>query len=405
MALFSLTDINFNLGKNRTNLFKSNFDQDNLRYPSDLGDVGKGHYMVFYVNVQKRTQFKNFTASSRTPSTILNRTNDTGDLLNKLYDFSVGQTAKANLQTANSDPNTNSGSEGRNSLFSDAKNYVTGALSNGGMFRSIVSTTDSIALYMPDTLNFTYNQNYDSASMSSEFGNLGLLVQGAAAGLDGVSSFINSGKQMSIQNLAPLVSSLSPFAAKGATELLKSAGFGGGAGTFAALTNLAGGVLSENPQLELIYSSPALRDFRYSFMFYPRDEKEATQVLDIIDKFKFHQAPEILGGTLGRFLVPPSEFDIEFHYNGKPNPNIPRVSTCVLQSIDIDYAPNGFAAYESATGTQATRGSTGMPVGIRMDLAFKEIDIITKQFFKNDRREKRSESELQASADLGDFNG
>ena len=401
MALFSLTDINFNPGTNRTNLFKSNFDQDNLRYPSDLGDVGKGHYMVFYVNVQKRTQFKNFSASSRTPSTILNRTNDTGDLLNKLYDFSVGQTAKANLQAANSDPNTNSGSEGRNSLFSDAKNYVTGALSNGGMFRSIISTTDSIALYMPDTLNFTYNQNYDSASMSSEFGNLGLLVQGAAAGLDGVSSFINSGKQMSIQNLAPLVSSLSPFAAKGATELLKSTGFGGGAGTFAALTNLTGGVLSENPQLELIYSSPALRDFRYSFMFYPRDEKEATQVLDIIDKFKFHQAPEILGGTSGRFLVPPSEFDIEFHYNGKPNPNIPRVSTCVLQSIDIDYAPNGFAAYESATGTQATRGSTGMPVGIRMDLAFKEIDIITKQFFKSTTKNRDTSQELNINQPAG----
>ena len=401
MALFSLTDINFNPGTNRTNLFKSNFDQDNLRYPSDLGDVGKGHYMVFYVNVQKRTQFKNFTASSRTPSTILNRTNDTGDLLNKLYDFSVGQTAKANLQAANSDPNTNSGSEERNSLFSDTKNYVTGALSNGGMFRSIISTTDSIALYMPDTLNFTYNQNYDSASISSEFGNKGLLVQGAAAGLDGVSSFINSGKQMSIQNLAPLVSSLSPFAAKGATELLKSAGFGGGAGTFAALTNLTGGVLSENPQLELIYSSPALRDFRYSFMFYPRDEKEATQVLDIIDKFKFHQAPEILGGTSGRFLVPPSEFDIEFHYNGKPNPNIPRVSTCVLQSIDIDYAPNGFAAYESATGTQATRGSTGMPVGIRMDLAFKEIDIITKQFFKSTTKNRDTSQELNINQPAG----
>ena len=39
MALFSLTDINFNPGANRTDLFKSNFDQDNLRYPSDLGDV------------------------------------------------------------------------------------------------------------------------------------------------------------------------------------------------------------------------------------------------------------------------------------------------------------------------------------------------------------------------------
>tara|TARA_R110000868_G_scaffold144612_1_gene363889 strand:+ start:466 stop:1665 length:1200 start_codon:yes stop_codon:yes gene_type:complete len=374
MALFSLTDINFNPGGNRTNLFKSDFGQDNLRYPSDLGDIGKGHYMVFYVNVQKRTQFKDFTPSTRTPATISNRTNDVSNLLNGVYDSVVGSTARSASSEGDQASPAN--------FIGDAKNYLTGALSNGGLFRSIVSTTDSIALYMPDTLNFTYNQNYDSPSMSAEFGNVGAAAQGAAAGVDAVKNFINSGKQFSIQNLAPFVSSLTPFAAKAVTQGLGAVKLGGGAGTFAALTNLSGGVLSENPQLELIYSSPVMREFRYSFMFYPRDERESTQVLNIIDKFKFHQAPEILGGTLGRFLVPPSEFDIEFHYNGKVNPNLPRVSTCVLTSIDIDYAPNGFAAYESGKTNQATRGSTGMPVGIRMDLAFKEIDIITKQFFK-----------------------
>jgi hypothetical protein len=80
-------------------------------------------------------------------------------------------------------------------------------------------------------------------------------------------------------------------------------------------------------------------------------------------------------------LVPPSEFDISFYYNGQENPNIPSISTCVLANIETDYAPNGqFAAYEvpNGTGGNPTLGGTGMPVGIRLALTFKETQILTK---------------------------
>ena len=35
--------------------------------------------------------------------------------------------------------------------------------------RTIKRTADTIALYMPDTLNFGYDQGYDGASLSSPF--------------------------------------------------------------------------------------------------------------------------------------------------------------------------------------------------------------------------------------------
>ena len=94
--------------------------------------------------------------------------------------------------------------------------------------------------------------------------------------------------------------------------------------------------------------------------------------------------PEVLGnnsagGLGGYFLVPPSEFDIKFYYNGTENENIPSISTCVLQTVDVDYAPNGFAAYEVLEDKNVPKwGSTGMPVGIRLGLVFKETQIITK---------------------------
>ena len=64
-------------------------------------------------------------------------------------------------------------------------------------------------------------------------------------------------------------------------------------------------------------------------------------------------------------------------YNGIENPNIPKISTCVLESIFTDYAPNGFSAYE-VPGQLAERGGTGMPVAIRLTLQFRETEIMTK---------------------------
>ena len=118
-------------------------------------------------------------------------------------------------------------------------------------------------------------------------------------------------------------------------------------------------------------------------MFYPRNEKEATEVQKIIHKLRFHQAPEIDSNSQGFFLIPPSEFDIKFYYNGKENINIPKISTCVLTTIDVDYAPNGFSAYEVAGETYPSTGRTGMPVGIRLSLGFKETEILTKANYES----------------------
>jgi hypothetical protein len=193
------------------------------------------------------------------------------------------------------------------------------------------------------------------------------------------------------------------------------------------VTAATGGALAVNPQLELIYQGTGFRSFRFSFMFYPRSKKEAEEVLGIIDSFTFHQAPEVLSSSFGRYLVPPSEFDIKFYCNGKENPNIPKMTTSVLTGISVDYAPSGFASYETLL-MEPERGGTGMPVAIRMDLSFKETEIITKRFLKGQKEEAykspfrgdeaingldfgnessgelRTQAEIDASRDLGDFN-
>jgi hypothetical protein len=84
-----------------------------------------------------------------------------------------------------------------------------------------------------------------------------------------------------------------------------------------------------------------------------------------------------------------------------------------LETITVDYAPNGFSAYEVQNEPYPSMGRTGMPVAIRLNLQFKETEYLTKQHYRgvvasrsNDETgELRTEAEIQASADLGDFNG
>jgi len=259
-----------------------------------------------------------------------------------------------------------------------------GSLDNSTFLRTTKRTTDSIALYMPNTLNFTHSQQYSDLSLGGEaattFGAIAktILDDGVDAGQKG-------------RNLSPFV----------LQQLTKIAGSLTGSPNSAAAIFAGATGLSQNPQLELIYARPDFRSFRFSFMFYPRSEKEAEEVYELIQRLKFHQAPEIKNGTAGFFLVPPSEFDIEFYYNGQINPNIPTISTCVLQSIDLDYAPNGFHSFETPGDNSPKIGGTGTPVAIRMDLSFKETEVMTKFNFQEGRRSK---AEFQASASLGNFN-
>jgi hypothetical protein len=392
MALFTLTDIRFNSDKNRTSnkIIGDKYKINTLRYPIDLGEVDKGHYMVIHVNQQRRTQFSGATFDDETTAVQkrlgLDRFNGGGsdfisitqgavtaasqlnltqisENIQKKYKLSSGSPELQRLLKKTQDVYNASGLKGVSEYFADnAETYAKTGL------RTTKRTTDTIALYMPDTLAFTQNQNFAGLELG------GGLAATLGAGFSGIQNITNS----NVSNTEK-----ANYAFKNATPFVLNAlaNMAGQAGraVFAGFTGT-----TVNPMMEVIYSAPEFRSFRFDFMFYPRSRIEAKEVQNIIHRIRFHQAPEVLGnnsagGLGGYFLVPPSEFDIKFYYNGGENPNIPSISTCVLQTVDVDYAPSGFAAYEvlEDKGIPKT-GSTGMPVGIRLGLVFKETQIITK---------------------------
>ena len=408
MALFNLTNISFKAPGSGSGPLAPLLTEDKkyarntYRYPSDLGSSDKAHYMVININEQRLTSFSG-EGTGDTPQAIRNNINNgsfaagtnnqlanLGNAINQAGNFvgntplasKVGGSVKQVLDNASAtDKYIKAGAdvlrEGVNA-FVDLAKQTTQRLQTGSI-RAEKRITDTVALYMPDTLAFTEAQTFEELRPG------GTLAAGVlSAGKSAIDSILQGQNAGAIAK--EVVGQVSPFILSG---LAKQAG-----GIFQVAFSQAFGVV-QNPMLELIYSSPSLRTFRFDFQFYPRDEKEAKEVQDIIQRLRFHQAPEVAqGGTNGFFLVPPSEFDISFYYNGRVNPNIPKISTCVLTSMDVDYAPGGFSSYE-IPNENASVGGTGMPVSIRLSLQFKETEIMTKSSIRTDRLSKQTTENIR----------
>ena len=378
MGLFNLGDISFNTSNRPgiTKLASSQYNSTLLRYPIDLGAADKGHYILININAQINSSYK-YSAIGDTPTVIANQAarnaasgaSSTAAVAANIVK-AIGETATAVEKELSDVPiigqladatrradNATGGilSAGLDSVKTFAKNIDP----NVGI-RTIKRIADTVALYMPDGLKFNYQQDYNS---SLALGNSGLQALGSYAS-SAIDTYKNGGGvNGQINNAAPFLFNFLANKLGDVGKVLFTAGSGG---------------MVQNPMREILYSSPGFRQFRFDFLMTPRDEKEAVEVQNIIDKLRFHQAPEIIAGSGGFFMYPPSEFDISFYYNGTENPNIPKISTCVLTNIETDYAPNGFAAYEVERERTPTMGRTGMPVAIRLGLSFMETEYIVK---------------------------
>jgi hypothetical protein len=274
----------------------------------------------------------------------------------------------------------------------------------------------AISLYMPDTIVVDNRQNFETPSLLEKLGIIGTslvtgtqaltgslgaagdlaigLTGGAAAAAAAVGDATRAvARQRGIDpNLAARIGSgtmgLSKFDRGVLTPALRTA------------TSLFGYAL--NPVVEVLYVSPLLRAFNFDFIFSPKSAKEADDVWKIIYEFRRHSAPEFLnnsqsgvGSLVNYIMIPPSQFEITFLRKGQSNPNpnpdvnsneringsagtgggfventnLPRLSTCVLSDVMVDYTPTGgFVTFDD-----------GMPVQIRMRLSFIETNIITRE--------------------------
>lgn len=137
-----------------------------------------------------------------------------------------------------------------------------------------------------------------------------------------------------------------------------------GAGGVSAVTGLAA-----NPKKEMIFEGVDFRSFTMTYRFYPKSEEESIRLQNIIAELKYHMHPSYLSEAKFTYVYP-SEFDITFYAkDGRENQYVNKIATCVLTNMVVNSTPDGLWASHEA----------GAPVGIDLQLIFRELSLHTKE--------------------------
>ena len=334
------------------------------QFPKDVFENQQlGHYMVFYVNVTDKTKYDYSTKVFE--SNPLDEFGVNGNVyagvkrLKRGYDGLKSTANRLKVARAKA-TGTNSGT-GEPDLSKSNRN--SNALQG---FSSVHKTTsrikESIALYLPANVQETTSATYEDTPT-------GILGSVASNIIAGMSAFELRDFEKTGKIAYGMVGDV-------AQEILKNLG----GGLIEGLTNSEGVVplankvfgRAENPFVEVFFSGMNLRTFTYNFNFAPRNRDETTEIQQIIQLFRFHMAPEMQESN-NRYLTLPSEFDIHYMYkaengNGYENDFFGRIGTCVLESVQTNYTPNGVKSF-----------GDGAPTQITMALQFKETEALTKE--------------------------
>ena len=127
-----------------------------------------------------------------------------------------------------------------------------------------------------------------------------------------------------------------------------------------------------NPNMELLFNGPQLRNFGFTFKLAPRTSKEANNIVKIIRLFKEKMAPVKSDGNL--FLKSPDTWRIKYlNSSGSSHKFLNKFKECAMMSTSVNYTPDGnYATY-----------SDGSMVSYSLTLNFQEVEPVFNTDYKN----------------------
>lgn len=119
-----------------------------------------------------------------------------------------------------------------------------------------------------------------------------------------------------------------------------------------------------NPNLELLFNGPSLRQFQFQYKLTPRSVDEAKQIRGIIKTFKKAMAPKRGASQEDAFFLgAPNVFQLKFMRGTQQNKYLPSIKTCALTNFSVNYTADGFySAYYD-----------GQPISVDIVMQFAEL--------------------------------
>ena len=132
-----------------------------------------------------------------------------------------------------------------------------------------------------------------------------------------------------------------------------------------------------NPNLELLFNGPKLRNFSFNFLFAPNDRYEASEVRKIQKFLKRCMAPSRSSGNR-LFIDSPDVFRIRFRSDTQRIGGVGMMKICAMTKCAINYTP------ENLWMTYNDPDAGAMPVRSNMTCDFTELTPIFQDHYEED---------------------
>jgi hypothetical protein len=219
----------------------------------------------------------------------------------------------------------------------------------------------SIILYMPEDIQTQFGAGWNGAGFGA-----------GAAGMLGATGSLNTQRDFSDMLQAGFENI--PGVIKTSVFSTLISGINAAAGANISLNQALGTVTGTiiNPNVELAYEAPKLRNFNLKFKLVPRSASESTSIQQICNTFKKAMLPSFGGqaGTLfqsGNLITIPELCQVSFMSGEKIHPYLPQYKLCGITDVNINY---------TASGAYSTVGIDGAPTAVELSISFLESKLV-----------------------------
>ena len=155
-----------------------------------------------------------------------------------------------------------------------------------------------------------------------------------------------------------------------------------------------------NPNPSVMFQGPVLRDFSFTWAFYPKNAEESKTIQSLIKKLKGRALPSENKGISAAILNYPHICQLNFfpwdtnpkdEINGWGDNSIIKIKKCFMQSVNVNY---------NAFGTPGFFEGTQLPISYQLSIQFKEIDYLLSKDWDSEAASERAKSETEVTTAL-----